>query len=201
MESDFLDTATGGYFLAPATGHGLPLRQKELLDGAMPSASSMAMLALARLARLTGRPAWEDRAHALAACAAAAAPGRPGAACAALCALDLLDSPANDRHANLDVVIVGRRGDKSTEALLHTYHAACLPDSTLVFKDISDDAAVREIEEAYAGDIVAVVGLKAVVTGETLCDPQKPIILESLQFPAPVISIAIEPKTQRNNFV
>jgi len=53
-----------------------------------------------------------------------------------------------------------------------------------------------EIEEAYAGDIVAVVGLKAVVTGETLCDPQKPIILESLQFPAPVISIAIEPKTQ-----
>jgi elongation factor G len=53
-----------------------------------------------------------------------------------------------------------------------------------------------EVEEAYAGDIVAVVGLKAVVTGETLCDPQKPIILESLQFPAPVLSIAIEPKTQ-----
>ncbi len=147
MDSDFLDTATGGYFLVPATGHGLPLRQKELLDGAMPSASSMAMLALARLARLTGRHAWQDRVHALAACAASAAPGRPDAACAALYALDLLDSPANDRHANLDVVIVGRRGDKSTEALLHTYHSACLADSTLVFKDISDDATVREIEE------------------------------------------------------
>jgi elongation factor G len=54
----------------------------------------------------------------------------------------------------------------------------------------------EEIEEAYAGDIVAVVGLKGVVTGETLCDPQKPIVLESLQFPEPVLSIAIEPKTQ-----
>jgi elongation factor G len=54
----------------------------------------------------------------------------------------------------------------------------------------------EEIEEALAGDIVAVVGLKDVITGETLCDPQKPILLESLQFPAPVLSIAIEPRTQ-----
>jgi len=54
----------------------------------------------------------------------------------------------------------------------------------------------EEIEEAYAGDIVAVVGFKSVTTGQTLCDPQKPIVLESLQFPEPVISIAIEPKTQ-----
>jgi elongation factor G len=54
----------------------------------------------------------------------------------------------------------------------------------------------EEIEEVYAGDIAAVVGLKAVATGETLCDPQKPITLEALQFPEPVLSIAIEPKTQ-----
>ena len=53
----------------------------------------------------------------------------------------------------------------------------------------------QEIDEAYAGDIVAVVGLKAVVTGETLCSVQHPILLESLQFPEPVIAIAIEPKT------
>jgi len=51
----------------------------------------------------------------------------------------------------------------------------------------------EEIEEVMAGDIVAVVGLKAVATGETLCDPQKPIVLEPLQFPEPVLSIAIEP--------
>jgi elongation factor G len=54
----------------------------------------------------------------------------------------------------------------------------------------------REIDETRTGDIVAVVGLKSVVTGETLCDPKHPIALESLSFPAPVISIAIEPKTK-----
>ena len=53
----------------------------------------------------------------------------------------------------------------------------------------------EEIEEAYAGDIVAVVGLKEVATGETLAAIHKPVILESLAFPEPVLSIAIEPKT------
>jgi elongation factor G len=54
----------------------------------------------------------------------------------------------------------------------------------------------EEIEEIGAGDIAAVVGLKTSRTGETLCDFHKPIVLESLQFPEPVLSIAIEPKTQ-----
>jgi elongation factor G len=58
------------------------------------------------------------------------------------------------------------------------------------------DGALADIPAALPADILAVVGLKAVTTGETLCDPQKPIILEALQFPAPVLSIAIEPKTQ-----
>ena len=51
-----------------------------------------------------------------------------------------------------------------------------------------------EIEEAYAGDIVAIVGLKDTTTGETLCDPSKPVTLESMEFPDPVIRVAIEPK-------
>ncbi len=53
-----------------------------------------------------------------------------------------------------------------------------------------------EIDEVYAGDICACVGLKGVNTGDTLCDEDKPIILESIVFPAPVISVAIEPKTK-----
>jgi len=52
----------------------------------------------------------------------------------------------------------------------------------------------EDIEKIYAGDIVAAVGLKDVTTGDTLCDPQKPVILESMEFPEPVIDIAIEPK-------
>ena len=54
----------------------------------------------------------------------------------------------------------------------------------------------EEIKEAFAGDIVAVVGLKDTTTGDTLCDPQKPVILERMEFPEPVIEIAIEPNTK-----
>ena len=54
----------------------------------------------------------------------------------------------------------------------------------------------QDLEEIFAGDIVAAVGLKAVATGETLCDPHHPILLEPLDPPEPVLSIAIEPRTQ-----
>lgn len=54
----------------------------------------------------------------------------------------------------------------------------------------------KEISEVYTGDIVAAVGLKNTGTGDTLCDEKKPIILESMVFPEPVISVAIEPKTK-----
>ncbi|MBL8030691.1 MAG: elongation factor G, partial [Candidatus Doudnabacteria bacterium] len=54
----------------------------------------------------------------------------------------------------------------------------------------------EEIKEAYAGDIVALVGLKDTTTGDTLCDPSKPIVLERMEFPEPVIEIAVEPKTK-----
>ena len=53
-----------------------------------------------------------------------------------------------------------------------------------------------ELEEAHAGDIIAIVGLKDTTTGDTLCDVDKPIILESMEFPEPVINVAIEPKTK-----
>jgi elongation factor G len=54
----------------------------------------------------------------------------------------------------------------------------------------------EEIESVEAGDIAACVGLKNVTTGDTLCDEEKPIVLENIDFPAPVISVAIEPKTK-----
>jgi elongation factor G len=52
------------------------------------------------------------------------------------------------------------------------------------------------IEEARTGDIVALIGLRHTITGQTLCDPDHPIVLESMKFPEPVVSIAIEPKTK-----
>ncbi|USN53745.1 MAG: elongation factor G [Candidatus Nomurabacteria bacterium] len=54
----------------------------------------------------------------------------------------------------------------------------------------------EEVDEVYAGDIAAAVGLKETKTGDTLCDEEHPIVLESITFPAPVISVAIEPKTK-----
>ncbi len=54
----------------------------------------------------------------------------------------------------------------------------------------------EDIEQVEAGDIAAVVGLRDTTTGDTLCDPAKPLILENIRFPEPVISVAIEPKTK-----
>ncbi|MEM1138570.1 MAG: elongation factor G [Pseudomonadota bacterium] len=54
----------------------------------------------------------------------------------------------------------------------------------------------EDIKEAYAGDIVALAGLKNTTTGDTLCDPLKPVILERMEFPDPVIELSVEPKTK-----
>jgi len=56
----------------------------------------------------------------------------------------------------------------------------------------------EDIREAYAGEIVAVVGFKDTITGDTISDPEKPIVLEQITFPEPVISLAIEPKTKND---
>jgi elongation factor G len=54
----------------------------------------------------------------------------------------------------------------------------------------------EDIKEAFAGDIIALCGLKNTTTGDTLCDPAKPIVLEKMEFPDPVIEVAVEPKTK-----
>ena len=54
----------------------------------------------------------------------------------------------------------------------------------------------EEIEEAFSGDIIALAGLKDTTTGDTLCDPKAPVVLETMTFPDPVIEIAVEPKTK-----
>jgi len=54
----------------------------------------------------------------------------------------------------------------------------------------------EDVDEFYAGEIGAVVGLKDTLTGDTICDPERPVILERMEFPEPVISVAVEPKTK-----
>ena len=54
----------------------------------------------------------------------------------------------------------------------------------------------EDLDAAFTGDIVAVVGLKHSTTGDTICDPAQPVVLEAISFPTPVISVAVEPKTK-----
>ena len=73
--------------------------------------------------------------------------------------------------------------------MLQPAEARTLPDSRRVPERI-------DIDEARAGDIIAVVGCKDTTTGETLCDPASPVILEKMDFPEPVIKVSVEPKTK-----
>ena len=57
----------------------------------------------------------------------------------------------------------------------------------------------EDVQEAHAGDIIALCGLKATTTGDTVCDPAKPVILERMEFPEPVIEVAVEPKTKADH--
>jgi elongation factor G len=87
-------------------------------------------------------------------------------------------------------------------------YSGILQSGTSILNTVKDDrervgrmllmhANTREdIKEAYAGDIVALAGLKKSTTGDTLCDPAKPIVLERMEFPDPVIEVAVEPKTK-----
>ncbi len=56
--------------------------------------------------------------------------------------------------------------------------------------------SVKELDKVYSGDIAAAIGFKFTTTGDTICDEQHPVILESMEFPEPVIELAIEPKTK-----
>jgi elongation factor G len=64
-----------------------------------------------------------------------------------------------------------------------------------IYHTMADPTDLRELEEAHAGDIVAVIGLKESITGDTLCDPQHPILLERIKFAEAVISQSIEPES------
>ena len=57
----------------------------------------------------------------------------------------------------------------------------------------------EELDKVYSGDIAAAIGFKFSTTGDTICDEQHPVVLESMEFPEPVIELAIEPKTKSNS--
>ncbi len=98
----------------------------------------------------------------------------------------------SDQHGDLNFIRVYSGRLKSGSRMLNSTQ-----NKKEIISRIWEMHAKQRIrrDEAVAGDIVAVVGLKASITGDTLCDPRHPIILEKLDFPEPVISLSIEPRT------
>lgn len=124
----FLDEEEGGYFQTSLTGEKVPIRQKDLYDGAIPSGNSVMMLNLLRLARLTGDPSWQQEAERISAFFAGRVMTAPENYAHFLSALDFAFGPSQE------VVIVGRRGEELTEKMLTHLATTFHPRRVVLFR-------------------------------------------------------------------
>ena len=135
MIEDFWDGQNGGFFSTPNGSADLPVRPKELYDGAIPSANSVALFNLVALARLTGDPRWENRAQALVRAFAGTVKTQPQAFTYFLCALDFALWPGQE------VIIAGEPGSTDTRQLLAALNLNYTPNKIAIVK--SDENASR----------------------------------------------------------
>ena len=123
---------------------------------------------------------------------------------------EMVDRPADDK-APFSALVFKIMADKHVGQLSFTrIYSGTLKSGSYVYNSTKENkervgrimkmhANKREdMEEAYAGEIVAIAGLKNVTTGDTICADSHPVILEAMEFPTPVISLAIEPKTRQD---
>jgi uncharacterized protein YyaL (SSP411 family) len=122
MDARFWDSAQGGYFLITANSNELPVRPKELYDGALPSVNSVALSNLILLSRLTGNQLWDERADKLSHCFAGTVVRRPMAFTHFLNGVDLALRPGND------VVVTGSKAGSDTRAILKALHTTYAPN-------------------------------------------------------------------------
>jgi uncharacterized protein YyaL (SSP411 family) len=126
MIDHFWDDRIGGLFFTPDDGESLPVRQKEVYDGAVPSGNSVAMLNLLRLSHLTGRSELEERAAAIARAFSGAVGGQLLGQAMFLCALEfILGSPA-------EVVLAGGPGEKGTLEMLSALRSRFFPSMVVL---------------------------------------------------------------------
>jgi len=132
MTTHFWDESTGGFYFTPDDGEKLILRVKEFYDGAIPSGNSVALLNLARLSRMTGNTAYEQRAHALASCFAAQATATFRASTMFQVAMDFLTGSSKE------IVVVGSPDSRRTQNILKTLNRRYIPNKTILFKKEND---------------------------------------------------------------
>jgi len=138
MIEDFWDVSGGGFFSTAEGSDDLPVRPKELYDGAVPSANSVALFNLTTLFRLTGDPAWEERAQRLIQAFSGTVAGQPEAYAYFLCALDFALSPGQE------VIITGERGAPETEEILASLNRAYAPNRVAIFKSKANSARLAQ---------------------------------------------------------
>jgi uncharacterized protein YyaL (SSP411 family) len=135
----FADEDRGGFYLTADDGEELIVRQKELYDGAQPSGNSAQMLNLMRLARLTGRPEWEDVAESLRQWSGRQVAQQPSGFTGFLLGLQFALS------AGREVVIAGDRDDGATRAMLQTVRGRYLPNTVVLHRPLGDAPAIAEV--------------------------------------------------------
>lgn len=145
MDADFWDGDRGGYYLIDAKNTELPVRPKELYDGAVPSANSVALSNLMLLARLTGNPDWEGRAHGLTRAFASAVARQPAAFTHFLNGLDLAVRPGKE------VVVTGNEEDGRTRAILKALQTTYAPHLVTHFKSGQNAARLSDLAGFTAG--------------------------------------------------
>ena len=128
MLKELWDEAAGGFFLVGAQNRELPVRPKEIYDGAIPSANSVALLNLLWLSRLTGNPTWAEKADRLVRAFAGSIDRQPSAFTFFLCGLDFALRPGQD------IVIAGENGSPDAERLLSALNLTFTPNQVTQIK-------------------------------------------------------------------
>jgi len=139
MVDDFWDDAQGGFFLSASGAADLPVRPKELYDGAHPSANAVALENLVALFRLTGDPRWEARAEQLAAAVSGTVRRQPTAFTRLLIGLDAMLRPGKE------ILVAGEPERSDTRTMLEAVNARYLPASAVVLKSGGNAARLAEL--------------------------------------------------------
>ena len=138
MLEQFWDLTGGGFFSTPVLDHSLPIRRKETFDSAIPSGYSAAVLNLIRLARLTGRPEFEEKAWQALRAVSEPVNGAPSAHSLLMTAIDLLT------NESAEVIISGKTGAADTDALIRALNHAYLPWTVSLFHPVETTSPLIE---------------------------------------------------------
>jgi len=148
----FWDGKAGGFYFTADDTDKVLVRRKEIYDGAVPSGNAAAMLNLLRLARLTGRQKYEDKAAALSRAFSNAVMQSPGAHTQLMIALDLARGPS------YEVVIVGKPHAEDTKAMVRSLRKAFVPNKVVIFRPADEEAPAITRVAGFTKDLASVDG-------------------------------------------